>query len=496
MQEDLFMNTHTEVSQRTPIHALSLMLACFLFSCGGFQDEIVSQNVDVETIDRVLVINGKIEQDSRAIVQISYSEDIDAPATTPIHYEENASVLLTSDDGSSEALTYSGDGWYRGVSITGEVGRTYTMTIGVGNQTYTATSTMFPPPGYRDAWVVAVDSKGSGGKDGGKDGGGVAYSDEWRVLDPPETRNRYLFEWWRNGEHIVLRDWAIDDNRVVNAGGALRLFTVTMDPGPNEHTRHRAAEIDKKTYDYYNMYEKIVRGIVGVGSQTPYNPASNFGEGTIGNFRAVAFSSAVVLTPPGISAAGQNEQVVLSFLLNEFFTKYNLYWSTTPGVTKVSDVISDKQYGGSDKSSALYVHRNLTNGTTYYYRIEVEDANGHISILSPEVSATPDPTVPAGITSIPPGNAPTNVTAVAGKGEITISWDAVAGADGHLIYWDTNSGVTGKDRLIYGGGKGKEGISSPYTHTGLSSGVTYYYRVGAYFGKTVYLSEEVSATPN
>jgi len=454
-----------------------ILLIFSLLSCDGFHEEIVSLGVSVDDVDHVLVINGKIEEGQTAIVQISYSEDIDASIATPINYEEDATVVLSAGDGSQEQLVYTGQGWYSGSNIFGEVNKTYTMTIEIAGQTYTASSTMFPPPGYRDAWVYST------GADKGSGIGG--YSDEWRVLDPPETRNRYLFEWWTNGNHIVMRDWAIDDNRVVNVGGSLRLFTVTMDPGPNEHTRHRAAEIDKITYDYYNMYEKIVRGLVSVDSQTPYNPTSNFGEGIIGNFRAVAFSSIVVLTPPNITATGQNEQVVISFPLNQYFTKYNLYWSTSSDVSKESDVIRDINSG---KSSSSYVHENLTLSATYYYRIEVEDAEGNVSILSQEVSAVADST------STPSGNAPTNVTATAGTGEITISWNAVTGADGYIIYWDTNPGVTSEDKLIYGDNKGS--LSSPYTHTGLSSGVTYYYRVGANFGKDVYLSEEVSATPN
>jgi len=263
-----------------------------------------------------------------------------------------------------------------------------------------------------------------------------------------------------------------------------------MDPGPNEHTRHRTAEIDKITYDYYNMYEKIVRGLVSVDSQTPYNPTSNFGKGTIGNFRAVAFSSAVVLTPPGISAVGQNKQVVLSFPLNKFFTKYNLYWSTTPGVTNKSDVIRDLQFSSSDSKNATYTHKNIKSDTFYYYRMEVEDAEGNVSILSPEVSSE----IASDDGTKPDGNAPTNVTATAGDGEITISWDVVDEADGHIIYWSTKPGITSaKSKMI---NDAKNELRSPYTHTKLDKGVTYYYRVGAYWGKEVVLSEEVSAIAN
>ena len=466
---------------------LFLVLIFVLFSCDGFNEEIVPINISVEDIGQTLVINGEIEENEIAWVQISYSEDIDASINTPIHYEKNASVSINTSNGTSEELVYGWDGVYFGNEIKGKVSETYTMTITIGSETYTAKSTMFSPPGYQGAWVYEIGSTDKGG-------GSSKYSDEWIINDPSATRNRYLFEWWANGVHYIRQDWAIDDNRVVNANEGLKLFTVTLDPLSNQHIRHRTAEIDKITYDYYNMYEKIVRGLVSVTSQTPYNPVSNFGKGTIGNFRAVSFSAAILLTPPNISIFAQDEQNVLAFPPNPFFTKYNLYSSTTSGVTNESTVMANLRLGVTDDEIAFHVDTNLTNGSTYYYRLEVEDAEGNVSILSPEVSASPDPNVPADTTSISLGNFPTNVTATAGNGQITISWTPAVGSElMHGIYWSNQQGITlentPKDNAFWD-------IQSPFVHTGLDNSKTYYYRVAVWDGKEVHLSKEVSAVPN
>ena len=466
---------------------LFLVLIFVLFSCDGFNEEIVPVNISVEDIGQILVINGEIEENEIAWVQISYSEDIDASINTPIHYEKNASVSINTSNGTSEELVYGWYGVYFGNEIKGKVSETYTMTITIGSETYTAKSTMFSPPGYQGAWVYEIGSTDKGG-------GSSKYSDEWIINDPSATRNRYLFEWWANGVHYIRQDWAIDDNRVVNANEGLKLFTVTLDPLSNQHIRHRTAEIDKITYDYYNMYEKIVRGLVSVTSQTPYNPVSNFGKGTIGNFRAVSFSSAILLTPPNISIFAQDEQNVLAFPPNPFFTKYNLYSSTTSGVTNESTVMANLRLGVTDDEIAFHVDTNLTNGSTYYYRLEVEDAEGNVSILSPEVSASPDPNVPADTTSISLGNFPTNVTATAGNGQITISWTPAVGSElMHGIYWSNQQGITlentPKDNAFWD-------IQSPFVHTGLDNSKTYYYRVAVWDGKEVHLSKEVSAVPN
>ena len=64
----------------------SLFLSFFLFSCDGFNEEIVPININVEDVESLLVINGEIEEDKIAWVQISYSEDIDASINTPVSY--------------------------------------------------------------------------------------------------------------------------------------------------------------------------------------------------------------------------------------------------------------------------------------------------------------------------------------------------------------------------------------------------------------------------
>ena len=158
------------------------------------------------------------------------------------------------------------------------------------------------------------------------------------------------------------------------------------------------------------------------------------------------------------------------------------------------DVVSNFRLGMTDDKINFHVDDNLTNGSTYYYRLEVEDAEGNVSILSPEVSAAPDPNVPADTTSLSLDNFPTNVTATAGNGQITISWTPAVGSDlMHGLYWSNQQGITldntSKDNAFWD-------IQSPYVHTGLDNSKTYYYRVAVWDGKGIHLSKEVSAVPN
>jgi len=249
----------------------------------GLQEELIPIDLNVINIGTITVIDAKIEMDSVAWVQISYSEDINSPYTTNPNFETNA--IITINNGvSTEQLTYIGNGVYRGSSILGQVGSTYSISIDINGAIYSAVSTMYPPATLRDITLTPYSDKDV-----------TAYSENWVVNDPSDTRNRYLFEWWTNGVHNSRIDWAIDDNRVVNANEGLSLFNPQRDVFKNETTIFRVSEIDKATYDYFNMYEKIMRGIASAGDQTPYNPVSSYGPGTVGNFRAVAFSSYTVI---------------------------------------------------------------------------------------------------------------------------------------------------------------------------------------------------------
>jgi len=275
-------------------------------------------------------------------------------------------------------------------------------------------------------------------------------------------------------------------------------------------------------------------------------------------------------TPTGVSAVGGDEQVTISWDSVLGATSYNIYWSTSTGVTtasgaKISNVTSP------------YTHTGRTNGTTYYYVVTAVNSYGESSESS-EILATPvvgtntyptasitnpldgstynqgdtitfsgtgsdtedgtltgtslvwtssiDGIIGTGASSTrddlsvgthtitltatdsdgATGNdlvgitvtiptavfAPGNVSATGEDGQVTISWDDInhSGAT-YNIYWATYSGVSKTD---YEGVVSD--VTSPYTHTDLTNGITYYYVVTAEdnLGESGE-SSEVSATP-
>lgn len=92
-----------------------------------------------------------------------------------------------------------------------------------------------------------------------------------------------------------------------------------------------------------------------------------------------------------------------------------------------------------------------------------------------------------GKTESPPST-PGGLTATGSSSKIDLAWSSASGATSYKIYYNTTGGVTNKDSSIAEN-------STSYSHTGLSIGQTYYYRVAAVNGGGESgLSDETSAS--
>jgi fibronectin type 3 domain-containing protein len=177
--------------------------------------------------------------------------------------------------------------------------------------------------------------------------------------------------------------------------------------------------------------------------------------------------------PKEIAATAGDRQATIQWKSVSGTSSYNLYWSTAKGVspstgTKIA------------KASSPYMHTGLTNGATYFYVVTAVNPYGE-SVKSEEAATT--------LNDVP--SAPAGVVVTGGPGQASITWNPVAKATSYHLYWSSTRGV------LPSTGMKVANVSSPYVHTGLTNGATYYYIVTAVntYGESV-KSEEVAMTLN
>jgi autotransporter-associated beta strand protein len=177
----------------------------------------------------------------------------------------------------------------------------------------------------------------------------------------------------------------------------------------------------------------------------------------------------IAAAPMGVAAVAGNGQVSLSWNAAMYATSYNVKRATTAGGPYTSV---------SNQAITNYVDKGLTNGTTYYYVVTAVDLAGE-SVNSSEVSAKPLPPIPA---------APTGVAAVAGNGQVSLTWTLSTNATTYNVKRSTTAGG------LYTTVASPTGASA--VDSGLTNGTTYYYVVTAVdlAGESV-SSSEVSAKP-
>ena len=184
--------------------------------------------------------------------------------------------------------------------------------------------------------------------------------------------------------------------------------------------------------------------------------------------------------PQNLTARAFHQRVTLTWTVGEAIkgdvpVTYTLFRSTTPNfMIEDGDVISD------DVTSPYDVE-NLTNGTTYYFRLTANSvsATNELIVSEPtdEVLATPSLT-------------PKNFTARAFHQRVTLTWTA----DENVTYTLFRSTVS--NFMTSDGTEISDNAASPYHDESLTNGETYYYRLTASFsGDTSEPTEEVSATP-
>ncbi|MDD9269540.1 immunoglobulin domain-containing protein, partial [Paenibacillus sp. GCM10023248] len=159
--------------------------------------------------------------------------------------------------------------------------------------------------------------------------------------------------------------------------------------------------------------------------------------------------------PQNLVATGGDRKVTLNWNTVTGATYYNIYMATASSQFSNATVVT--------VTSSTYNVQNLLNGTAYFFMVKAGNSGG-LSGESNQANATPA-TVPA---------APTNVSAIYGNGEATVTFMAPTDNGG--------SAITGYEVTASSGNVAVTGAASPIVITGLTNGTSYTFTVKAING--------------
>ena len=154
---------------------------------------------------------------------------------------------------------------------------------------------------------------------------------------------------------------------------------------------------------------------------------------------------------------------------------YAIYRETTSNPTVALDTV--------EAGTLTYDDEELSENTTYYYRVAALDSSGNRSDYSSEVSTVTGDAIPP---------APTELTASAEEDQVNLSWTASGAGD--VASYHVHRGTQTSPTTILGSVGGTE---TNYIDTDITDGTTYYYRLTAVDegGNESDYSNQVSATP-
>lgn len=246
----------------------AILFALAICSCEDIID------VELNSVDPVLVIEGIVRLDEKAEVRITRTKDFGDDNT----YEPvtDAVVTISDDAGNTEQLVPDASGKYAATTITGTERRTYRLSVSREDKEYTALSYM-PPRVEIDSitawWFSLID-----------------YPNPMvHYVDPPGEENQYyrfvvtVNNSWTNLKKRLISTEFVDGNIIRQT--IFLSYDYDNDDDPIENGDMVTLEmqcLDKGVYTYFDTLSMI--------ESTLANPTSNIAGGALGYFGAYSYT--------------------------------------------------------------------------------------------------------------------------------------------------------------------------------------------------------------
>ena len=257
------------------INSIRFAILSIFFFCSC--EKVIDLNLD-ETEPQIVIEAQLKEGNNTFSVFISKTTPYFEPGSqTSI---ENASVVLSDDQGNTITMLHTSGGEYS-ANITGKPGTLYTLSVQIDDMTYEASSFMLSKVN-----LTRVEAE--------FESGGLIEDDGYQVIfyyqDPEDIPNYYRAIFYLNGKPQLEGENLQVLNDDFNDGEETRspIFGDVFQVG--DKVTVELVHLDKPAYDYFKSLADILgEGGLGAGVAAPGNPNSNWSGGVLGHF--TAFSS-------------------------------------------------------------------------------------------------------------------------------------------------------------------------------------------------------------
>jgi hypothetical protein len=227
--------------------------------------------------EKKYVIEGQITDNSNS-VRVNLSQTFDVSDSNQFTGVETAKISITEGNRPPVELTNTGGGVYR-ANMTGQYGKTYTLTVKVDGQIFTSVSTMPKKVPFDTLYVSERLFLGKTIK--------LATVE---FHDPPGLGNAYRFIQYIDGEKenniFILDDKLVDGRKVIYD---MMIYDNNYTLKPEDQLRVEMRCIDRTAYDFW--YSLTQSSLGQNQSASPGNPVTNIRGGALGYFSAQTFEA-------------------------------------------------------------------------------------------------------------------------------------------------------------------------------------------------------------
>ena len=291
-----------------------------------------------------------------------------------------------------------------------------------------------------------------------------------------ETATNYNSEATQDDDTCIYPDTTPPVISNFQPSGTITDLTPTLSLNTDENATCRYVDTTDQSFDAMlstfsgvgTTYHYATMGTMAAGTYTYYARCQD----TAGNKNTVSASITFTITT---EVADTTAPVISNIQVSNITeTSVTITWQTDEESDSTVDYGLTTSYGSTVSEDTVITYHevnltNLTDDTKYHYQVKSVDDSGNQALSTDKTFTTLDTTSPANII---------NFTAVAGNGQVALSWTNPTDADftGTKILRKTGSypsGVT-DGTTIY------NSTDTSYTDTGLINGTAYYYKAFTY----------------